>query len=147
MDESGRWSEQRGGAQGNVMVRKDDIPDWMQASGFLRRVLQVRHGVLLLMQALGIGGLVAICLFLFGDAKGHSRDEIGPAAPWFEQVWVIAFVVGWNVLVGSMLRHSARLLRQGNGTGTGERGVASGGDPGAGGGPGKDGPEAAKPES
>ena len=93
------------------MTGNRNIPGWCLSRSFRRRFLQVRHCTLILFQAGGLFITVTVAVFLFGDPSGHSKDEIGPAAPLIGKLCIIAFVLAWNAMVFLMLRQSSRTLR------------------------------------
>jgi hypothetical protein len=107
----------------------DQIPPFLLSATFHRRMLWVRHGLLLLFQLAGLCMLAIVITWLFfADPSAHSPDAASPAAPWWDRLWPIGFVLGWNAFVFLMLRQSSRMLRLSKDSGEAPKARLDGGD-------------------
>jgi hypothetical protein len=88
---------------------KSNAPEWIGSQRFKKKFIQVRHTFLILFQILGFIFLIVVCLFLFSDLSGYT-DEISTTTPLKSKLWLIAFLIFWNLGVYLMLRHSSKIL-------------------------------------
>ncbi len=97
----------------NQLLQPENIPEFLKSPKTQRRLLKLKCAVLSLFCCAGCLMLLLIVGFLFfTNPTGYSADEIGPAGPFYQKLWPVAFIVVLVLLNFYSLRHALRQLKQ-----------------------------------